>query len=104
MTAHIRNQADPHTHPQGQNRCEKSEWQNGYAKTDLRAYFLMRQAPKTKEIAALKKYIISYFKARSVYEEYRGTGYSKTFLEAHRNEIIIHKSAKTAFDLFNEAK
>ena len=50
------------------------------------------------EIAALKKHIINYSKTRSVYEEYRRAGYSKKFLEAHRDEIIIHKSAKAAFD------
>lgn len=50
------------------------------------------------EIAALKKNIINYSKTRSVYEEYRRAGYSKKFLEAHRDEIIIHKSAKAAFD------
>lgn len=40
------------------------------------------------EIAALKKHIINYSKTRSVYEEYRRAGYSKKFLEAHRDEII----------------
>lgn len=50
------------------------------------------------EIAALKKHIINYSKTRSVYEEYRRAGYSKKFLEAHREEITIHKAAKTAFD------
>lgn len=34
----------------------------------------------------------------NTYEEYRKAGYSKKFLEAHREEITIHKAAKTAFD------
>lgn len=29
---------------------------------------------------------------------YRKVGYSKAFLEAHREEITLHKAAKTAFD------
>ena len=37
-------------------------------------------------------------KTRPIYEEYRKAGYSKKFLEAHREEITIHKAAKAAFD------
>ena len=29
---------------------------------------------------------------------YRKVGYSKAFLEAHREEITLHKAAKAAFD------
>ena len=50
------------------------------------------------EIAALKKHIINYSKTRSTYEEYRKAGYSKKFIEAHREEITLHKAAKQAFD------
>ena len=50
------------------------------------------------EIATLKKHIINYSKTRSTYEEYRKAGYSKKFLEAHREEITLHKAAKEAFD------
>ncbi len=50
------------------------------------------------EIRELKKHIINYSKTRSTYEEYRKAGYSKKFLEEHREEIIIHKTAKKAFD------
>ena len=50
------------------------------------------------EIGTLKKHIINYSKTRSTYEEYRKVGYSKKFLEAHREEITLHKAAKAAFD------
>ena len=50
------------------------------------------------EIAALKKHIINYSRARGTYEEYRKAGYSKKFFEAHREEITLHKAAKQAFD------
>ena len=50
------------------------------------------------EIGALKKHINNYAKTRSVYEDYRRAGYSKKFFEAHREEILLHKAAKEAFD------
>ena len=50
------------------------------------------------EIAVLKNHIINYAKTREVYAAYRKAGYSKAFLEAHREEITLHKAAKTAFD------
>ena len=53
---------------------------------------------RLKEIAALKTNIINYSKTRAVYEAYRKAGYSKSFLEAHRTEIMLHKAAKAAFD------
>ena len=50
------------------------------------------------EIAVLKTHIINYAKTHEVYTAYRKAGYSKAFLEAHREEITLHKAAKTAFD------
>ncbi len=50
------------------------------------------------EIAVLKTHIINYAKTRSVYDAYRKSGYSKKFLEVHREEITLHKAAKAAFD------
>ena len=46
----------------------------------------------------LKTHIINYAKTREVYTAYRKTGYSKAFLEAHREENTLHKAAKAAFD------
>ena len=50
------------------------------------------------EIAVLKNHIINYAKTREVYAAYRKAGYSKAFLEAHQEEITLHKAAKAAFD------
>ena len=50
------------------------------------------------EIAVRKTHIINYTKTRPVYDAYRKSGYSKKFLEAHREEITLHKAAKAAFD------
>ena len=46
----------------------------------------------------MKTNIINYSKTRTVYEAYRKAGYSKSFLEEHRTEIMLHKTAKAAFD------
>ena len=53
------------------------------------------------EIAVLKTHIINYAKTREVYAAYRKAGYSKAFLETHREEITLHKAAKAAFDESN---
>ena len=50
------------------------------------------------EIAVLKNHIINYAKTRPAYAAYRKVGYSEAFLEAHREEITLHKAAKAAFD------
>ena len=56
------------------------------------------------EIAALKKHIVNYAKTRNAYIAYRKAGYSKTFFEAHREEITLHKAAKDAFEKMNVSK
>lgn len=56
------------------------------------------------EIAALKKHIVNYAKTRDAYIAYRKAGYSKTFFEAHREEITLHKAAKDAFEKMNVSK
>ena len=50
------------------------------------------------KIKALKTSIINYSKTRDTYVAYRKAGYSKKFLEAHREDILIHKAAKQAFE------
>lgn len=50
------------------------------------------------EIQVLRTHIINYMKTKEVYASYRKSGYSKKFLEEHRQEILLHKAAKKAFD------
>ena len=50
------------------------------------------------EIAVLRTHIVNYARTRPVYDAYRKAGYSRRFLEAHREEITLHKTAKAAFD------
>lgn len=50
------------------------------------------------EIADLKNAIRNYARTRTVYVDYRNSGYSKKFYEEHREAIQIHKAAKDTFD------
>ena len=68
------------------------------AKKDALLTSIQQSEKRLAEIGTLKKHIINYSKTRSTYEEYRKAGYSKKFLEAHREEITLHKAAKAAFD------
>lgn len=60
--------------------------------------FIKAAETRLAEIAVRKTHIINYTKTRPVYDAYRKSGYSKKFLEAHREEITLHKAAKAAFD------
>ena len=53
------------------------------------------------EIAVLRTHIVNYVRTRPVYDAYRKSGYSKKFLEEHREQITLHKAAKAAFNESN---
>lgn len=55
-------------------------------------------------IKDLKTSIINYTKTREVYDAYRKSGYSKKYLETHREEILLHKAAKEAFNKLERTK
>lgn len=50
------------------------------------------------KLSMLKTQIINYAKTREVFEQYKASGYSKTFLTEHEGEIILHRAAKKTFD------
>lgn len=56
------------------------------------------------EIGALQTHINNYSKTRKTYEAYRKSGYSKKFFEEHRDELMVHKAAKQAFDQLDGKK
>lgn len=62
---------------------------------------LEKQVKESKEI---KSQIINYSKTRNVYVEYRKAGYSKKFFGEHREEILMHKAAKEAFEHLGVSK
>ena len=53
---------------------------------------------------AIKTHIINYSKTRETYIAYRKSGYSKKFLEEHRDEITLHRAAKETFSKLPEGK
>lgn len=55
------------------------------------------------EIAALKKHIINYSRTKETYAAYKKSRYSKKFLDEHREEITLHKAAKSAFNQLDGA-
>lgn len=55
-------------------------------------------------ISYLKTHIVNYSKTRDIYTAYRKAGYSKKFYEDHTADLILHKSAKTAFDELDTKK
>ena len=69
-----------------------------YQRTDSLQAQLRQCDDRLSEIKALKTNIINYSKTRDTYVAYRKAGYSKKFLEAHREDILIHKAAKQAFE------
>lgn len=56
------------------------------------------------EIKELKTHIFNYSKTRETYKRYWKTGYSRKFLEAHREEIMLYKAAKEAFSSLPDGK
>jgi len=53
---------------------------------------------RTSDIVHLQKHIGSYSKTREIYSQYRASGYSKKFYNAHADAIKIHRAAKKYFD------
>ena len=50
------------------------------------------------ELSSLQIHIVNYSKTRDTYVAYRKAGYSKKFLAENEGDILIHKTAKKAFD------
>lgn len=57
-----------------------------------------RLEAKMKDNGDLQKHIVTYSKTRDVYTAYRKAGYSKKFRAAHESDILLHQTAKKAFD------
>ena len=76
--------------------------------SSARYHALMKTIKDTEEKMetnkTIKMHIINYSKTRETYITYRKSGYSKKFLEAHRDEITLHRAAKEAFSKLPEGK
>ena len=55
---------------------------------------------RMKEISSLRQNIIDYSKTKDIYTQYRKTGYSKYFFAEHKDDIMLHKSAKDSFNKY----
>lgn len=49
------------------------------------------------EIKALRQRIFNYSKSQDVFAQYKASGYSKEFFEAHRDVLLLRSAAKEAF-------
>ncbi len=56
------------------------------------------------EIRDLQKHIGNYGKTKEIYTQYRKSGYDKSFLESFEEKIILHESAKKAFNALGVKK
>ena len=56
------------------------------------------------EIAELKKHIINYVNTKEVYTAYKESGYSTKYYTENAKNILIHQSAKQAFDLLSKGQ
>ena len=59
---------------------------------------------RMRNLASLREHIFHYRKTRDAYIAYRQSGYDKRFYAEHEAEIILHKTAKTAFDTLPDRK
>jgi hypothetical protein len=64
---------------------------------DENAVKLKNLQGKLNDLKELKMHIINYSRTKETYVQYRKKGYSKNFLEEHREDILLHKAAKEAF-------
>lgn len=71
---------------------------------DAVSNLIKEKEDKLHEIAALKMNIINFAKTKEIYDAYRNSRYDKDFFEAHREEIILHRAAKEAFNRYKGKK
>ena len=62
-----------------------------------------RLEKRLSDITEMRRHITDYIETKDVYAGYRKAGYSKKYLDVHREEILRHKQAKEAFDKYGSA-
>lgn len=65
---------------------------------------LQKKQSRLTEISETKKAIANYARTRATFEAYKKSGYNKDFLEANREEILIHRASKEFFNSHNLKK
>ena len=56
------------------------------------------------EIAVLRGHIVNFAKTKKIFDAYKASGYAKKFLAEHEAEILLHRSAKRAYQELNVKK
>jgi len=56
------------------------------------------------EVNDLQKHIGTYNRTRDVYRQYKASRYSKSFRAEHEGAILLHQTAKKAFDALGTKK
>ena len=69
-------------------------------RNELKARMRASQA-RMKEISEQKKAILTYRRTKSVYAQYRESGWSPAFYNAHAKEIEAHKAAEQVYQKAN---
>lgn len=75
---------------------------NTVATNDGMLAFIKADEERLQELAALKKHILNYTKAKDTFAAYKASGYSRRFYEEHREVLTLRKAAKQAFDEYKE--
>ncbi len=53
---------------------------------------------RLQEINILRTHLVNYAKSKDVFAEYKASGYSRDYFEAHRDVLTLRRAAKRAFD------
>lgn len=54
------------------------------------------------QIKVMMTHLQNYNKAKNVFAEYRASGYSRKYYEAHRDVLVLRQAAKQAFDEYKK--
>lgn len=65
---------------------------------------MKQKQAQLERISEMRTHIVSFAKTKAIYDEYRKSGYSRKFFEAHREEILLHKAAKEFFNSLQLSK
>ena len=79
------------------NRRKKLKTQNITKCYNSLSDSLHKKRERLNEIEELKKHITNFARTKEIADAYKRSGYSKTFFENHREELLLHKAAKDFF-------
>lgn len=66
-------------------------------KTEALLASIKADEARLQEIAVLKTHLINYAKSKDIFAQYKASGYSRDFFEAHREVLTLRRAASKAF-------